>query len=93
LTTDDLIGARTVTEIMCPRQQAWFEYDQILTRVLAVKPTRVLIGLGPTATVLAVDLCRRGIQALDLGHSAMFLRKFRKGEPAVVTEEDKAIPA
>lgn len=92
LTTDDLIGARSVTEILAPRQQAWFDYDEILTRVLAVKPSRVLIGLGPTATVLAVDLCKHGIHALDLGHAAMFLRHFRRGEAGTLTPEEKALP-
>lgn len=91
LTTADLNGARTVTEILCPRNSAFSEYDQILERILSVRPKRVLIGLGPTATLLAVDLCAKGIHAIDLGHLAMFLRKFRKGEPAVVTEEDKAV--
>lgn len=91
LTTADLNGARTVTEILCPRNSAFSEYDSILDRILSVKPKRVLLGLGPTATVLAVDLCAKGIHAIDLGHLAMFMRKFRKGEPAIVTEEDKAV--
>lgn len=96
----DLVGARTVTEIIAPRGQqngheylpgSWFDYDAIMERIISVKPKRVLLGLGPSATVMAVDLCARGIHALDLGHAAMFLRKFRKGEPTVVTEEDKAV--
>lgn len=91
LTTADLNGARTVTEIVCPRNSAFSEYASIMDRILSVKPKRVLIGLGPTATLLAVDLCAKGIHAVDLGHLAMFLRKFRKGEPAVVTDEDKAV--
>lgn len=81
LTTDDLVGANTVTEIITDRQHAWAKYDEILARILSVNPRRVLLGLGPTATVLAVDLCARGIHALDLGHSAMFIRKFRRGDP------------
>lgn len=91
LTTADLNGARTVTEIICARNSAFTDYDAILDRIVSVKPKRVLIGLGPTATVLAVDLCARGIHAIDLGHLGMFLRKFRRGDPAVVTEEDKAV--
>jgi hypothetical protein len=91
LTTADLNGARTVTEILCPRNSAFSEYDSILDRILSVRPKRVLIGLGPTATLLAVDLCAKGIHAIDLGHLAMFLRKFRKGEPPIVTDEDKAV--
>ncbi len=89
LTADDLVGANTVTEIIAPRQHAWAEYESILARILSVNPRRVLLGLGPTATVLAVDLCARGIHALDLGHAAMFLRKYRRGEtdPQLSREE------
>ena len=28
----------------------------------------ILIALGPTATVLAYDLCKEGYQAIDIGH-------------------------
>lgn len=91
LSASDLDGARTVTEIICARNSAFTDYAGILERILSVNPKRVLLGLGPTATVLAVDLCAKGIHALDLGHLAMFMRKFRKGEAAVVTDEDKAV--
>lgn len=93
LTSEDLYGARQISEVIAPRQHAWGEYKSILGRILATRPTRVLLGLGPTATALAVDLCARGIHAIDLGHTAMFLRKFRRGEAMVVTDEDRAIPA
>lgn len=93
LTVEDCASARSVTEIIAPRQHAWVEYDDVLARVLSAKPARVLIGLGPTATVLAVDLCARGIHAIDLGHVAMFLRKFRRGEVMQLTDEEKALPA
>lgn len=93
LTPDDLVGARTVTEIVGPRRSAFAEYDDLMARILSVNPRRVLIGLGPAATVMAADLCARGIHALDLGHTAMFLRKFRRGEPMVVTPEEKAMEA
>lgn len=80
LTVDDVATARCVTEIIAPRRCAFDEYDSILSRIEAAGIERVLIGLGPTATVLAVDLCRRGFHAVDLGHLAMFLRKFRRGD-------------
>jgi hypothetical protein len=38
---------------------------------------------------MAVDLCAIGIQAIDLGHIGLFLRKHRRGEPMVVTQADK----
>ena len=82
-------GAGTVTEIAAPRQHAWAEYDDIVKRVLAVKPKRVLICLGPTATVMAVDLCAKGIHAIDCGHVGMFYRKHVEGQPIEVTDEDK----
>ena len=89
LAPDDLIGAGEVTDVLCRKQHAWQDYDSILERIGT--PKRALICLGPTATVLAVDLCRRGVHAIDLGHVAIFLRKLRRGEPLVVTDEDKAV--
>lgn len=80
LTADDVQSARCVTEIIAPKRNAFSEYDDILSRIEQAGVKRVLIGLGPTATVLAVDLCQRGFHAIDLGHLALFLRKFRRGE-------------
>jgi hypothetical protein len=88
LTCEDLTGAGTVTEILCPRQHAFMELDAILERIGT--PRRALLCLGPTATVLAVELCRRGVHAIDLGHTALFLRKQRRGIPLVLTPADKA---
>lgn len=88
LTSDDLLGAGKVTEIIAPRQHAWSEYRSLLKRIGT--PTRALICLGPTATVMAADLCARGVHAIDLGHVGMFLRKRRRGDPMWVTKEDKA---
>jgi hypothetical protein len=91
LTAEDLVGAGTITEIIAPRQHAWAEYGSLLKRI--GRPKRALICLGPTATVMAVDLCARGVHAIDLGHVGMFLRKMRRGEPMWVTREDKVQPA
>lgn len=95
LSPDDLVGAGTVTDILCRKQHAYQDYAQILERIGT--PKRALICLGPTATVLAYDLCKKGVHAVDLGHVAIFLRKRRRGDPLVVTREDKlydvAVPA
>lgn len=85
----DLIGAGEITDILCRKQHAFQDYEDILARIGT--PKRALICLGPTATVLAVELCRRGVHAIDLGHCAIFLRKRRRGEPMVVTDDDKAV--
>lgn len=87
LVAEDLSSARTITEIIAPRQGAWAEYASLLERI--GKPERAILCLGPTATVMAVDLCKRGVHAIDMGHGGMFLRKHRRGEPMWVTEEDK----
>lgn len=89
LAPDDMIGAGEITDILCRKQHAWQDYDEIAERVGT--PKRALICLGPTATVLAVDLCKRGVHAIDLGHVAIFLRKYRRGEQMVVTADDKSI--
>lgn len=89
LAPDDLIGAREITDVLCRKQHAWQDYDEILERIGT--PKRALICLGPTATVLAVDLCKKGVHAIDLGHVAIFLRKYRRGLPMVVTDEDKSV--
>lgn len=89
LAPSDLVGAREITDILCRKQHAFQDYDEILERIGT--PKRALICLGPTATVLAVDLCKKGVHAIDLGHVALFLRKMRRGDPMVVTEEDKAV--
>ena len=78
LKPEDLDGAGEITHIQCPPQHAFADYDEILARIGT--PKRALLCLGPTATVLAVDLCKRGVHAIDLGHVAMFLRKRKRGE-------------
>ena len=89
LTAADLSSARSVRQVIAPRQHAFADYASILDDIGT--PERVLLCLGPTATVLAVDLCARGVHAIDLGHVALFLRKYRRGEPMVVTDEDRAV--
>lgn len=86
LTAADLVGA-DVTEILAPATQAWRTYPALLDRIGT--PERALLCLGPTATVLAVDLAAKGVHAIDLGHVGMFLKKHRRGEPMVRTEADK----
>lgn len=70
----DLGAAKSVDEVIVSRQHAWADYPPLMTR-LAQERRRVLLCLGATATVLAFDLAALGVQALDLGHIGMFLRK------------------
>jgi len=72
-TPERMPGAGRITEIMAPKLNAWTEYQSLLDRIGT--PERVLISLGPTATVMAVDLCARGVHAIDAGHCGAFYRR------------------
>lgn len=63
-------GAISMRRVLCPSCNAFASYDAILAATLeeAHEGDMVLIALGPTATVLAYDLFRRGLQAVDIGH-------------------------
>jgi glycosyltransferase family protein len=60
----------SVRRIIAPGINAFHKYEDILEAVVKNwdKDEIVLIALGPTATVLAYDLTKLGIRALDLGH-------------------------
>lgn len=83
----DLVGA-DVTEILAPRENAFSGYHAMLEQIGT--PELALLCLGPTATVLAVDLCAIGVHAVDLGHIGVFLRHHRQGLPMVMTPEEHA---
>lgn len=66
---DVLSGARSISRIVfCPIRNAFDRYDEIVSAFDGIaSDVLVLISLGPTATVLAHDLCNKGYQALDVG--------------------------
>lgn len=87
LTAQLLSSASRVTEILCARQHAWQEYEQLLEQV--GHPERALLCCGPTATVLAADLARRGVHAVDLGHIGMWLKR-RHLTPAAALQDGRS---
>jgi glycosyltransferase family protein len=83
---DLLDGAKSISRIICPARSAFDKYDEILSAFNDISPNKlVLAALGPTATVLAYDLCNKGYQAIDIGHLDVeyewFLRKDVVGTP------------
>lgn len=62
-------GVQGIRRIICPAQNAFDKYEEILNTVInnVAEGELVLISLGPTATVLAYDLSMAGVQALDIG--------------------------
>ena len=51
----------------------------------------ILISLGPTATVLAYDLCKLGYQAIDVGHIDIEYEWFLKNASTKVVVENKFV--
>ncbi len=83
---DLLEGSKSIRRILCPACGAFDKYDAILSAFDGIdKDVLVLAALGPTATVLAYDLCQKGFQTLDIGHLDVeyewFLRKNENGGP------------
>jgi hypothetical protein len=66
-------SARNLTEIEIPTSSAWKCYPEILGKCMKMDSAcRFILCAGPTATVLAYDLARRGRHAVDLGHLGLF---------------------
>ncbi len=63
-------NAKSIKRILCPANQAFDYYDEIIESIKnnVDKESLVLIALGPTATVMAYDLHLMGYQAIDIGH-------------------------
>ena len=66
---DFLDGAKSVRRILCPDANAYSVYEKIINQTIenASYDDLILITLGPTATVLAYDLAKKGYQAIDFG--------------------------
>ena len=62
-------NSNSVQRILCPIKNAFGCYDEILDSIKEKSKSKlILLALGPTASVLALDLTVFGFQALDIGH-------------------------
>ncbi|WP_313264537.1 SP_1767 family glycosyltransferase [Sphingobacterium sp.] len=62
-------NVESVGRILCRSKGAFDQYNVIVQEACKLaKNSLILIALGPTATVLAYDLCKLGYQAIDVGH-------------------------
>lgn len=77
---DLLKNAASVRRIEGPSENAFSKYSELLnaTKMYARKDDLILIALGPTATILANDLAKAGIQAVDIGHADVEYEWFLK---------------
>ncbi len=68
---------KSLERILCPAENAIEKYDMIMKEALKQsKDKLIMISLGPTATVLAYDLCLEGYHAVDIGHIDLNYEKF-----------------
>lgn len=81
-------NAASVEVLIGPNRDAWADYSRILHAAaewaIPIRDSLVVLMLGPTATVLAHDLCKMGVQALDLGKAPRFYAK-ELGTPCTFT--------
>lgn len=62
-------NAKSIIRVLGPEKSAFDKYDELLEAGKKYGQSRlVLIAMGMTATVLAYDLSKLGIQAIDIGH-------------------------
>lgn len=85
---DLFTNVSSICRIVCPASNAFQEYKKILDIALRQDKNKlILIALGPTATILAYDLCKYGYQALDIGHIDIeyewYLSKTKKKIPVM----------
>lgn len=73
LRAEDLTGAKSVTEVIGPAENAWAVYPFLMERIGT--PKIAILCLGVTATVMAADLAAKGVHAIDLGHIGQFMRQ------------------
>lgn len=74
-------NAEEIKRIIVPAENAFEKYDDILAECkMQDKDVLFLIAAGPTATILAYDLCNAGYQAIDIGHIDLEYEWFLRGE-------------
>lgn len=78
---DLFAGAKSIRRILGPAENAFRAYDEILAECKKIpKDCLFIIAMGPTASVLAHDLCEAGYQALDMGHMDLEYEWFLRGQ-------------
>lgn len=84
-------NAKSIKRILCPANQAFAYYDEIIESIEKNigKDTLVLIALGPTATAMAYDVYLKGYQAIDIGHIDIEYEWMKMGAETKVAVKNK----
>lgn len=85
-------NCKSIQRILCPAISAFSKYDEILQEIKKQDTSKlIIIALGPTATVLAYDLCAEGYQAIDIGHIDIEYEWFLQGVTEVIPIKNKYV--
>ena len=80
-------NANSIKRIICPAENAFERLEEIKAAIRTHAPKNsILLGaLGPTASVLAAQMCDEGYQFVDIGHIDIeymwYLNKAKRREP------------
>ena len=89
---DLLNNCRSIERILCPVKNSFSKYEEILEQAQKIDKNKlILLALGPTATVLAYDLCKLGYQAVDIGHLDIEYEWFLMGATKKIKVKNKFI--
>lgn len=85
--------ANRIRRILAPAENAFSVYDKIKKIVLEEYKNDevVLLALGPTATILAADLSKNGVWALDVGHVDIEYEWFLRGAKTKIPIKSKYV--
>ncbi len=85
-------NAKSIRRILCPSIQCFLKYDEILSEIKkhGTEPLYIL-ALGPTASVLPIDLCDDGYRVIDMGNIDTEYEWFRMGATEKVPIKDKMV--
>lgn len=85
-------NARSIKRILCPAKNAYTSYDEIVNKTCEIyRGELILAALGPTATVLAYDLAKRDMQAIDIGHIDVEYEWYRRKAKHLMDIPTKAV--
>lgn len=89
---DLLDNARSIQRILCPTQNAYERYPNILKEAEKIPGDKlILCALGPAGKVLAYDLIRNGHQVVDVGQIDMEYEWYRAGADIKVPNPTKYV--
>lgn len=85
-------NAKSVRRILGPSTQSFSKYDEILAEIKknGTQPLYIL-AMGPTASILPVDLCDIGYQVIDMGNIDTEYEWFKMGATEKTPIKDKMV--